>query len=73
MSDIGWISTYNTRCGAATYSEHLIKFMKFKPTVLAAYSKTSGPADDENTIRCWNNGVDDFIDLGAPSSLNFSK
>lgn len=58
--NVGLISTYNTRCGAATYSEHLVKHMNIKPTILAAYSSTHDFPDDEYTVRCWNSGYDNF-------------
>ena len=60
MSNIGWISTYNTRCGIATYSKHLIEHMGINPFVLAAQSAEHTSPDDEYTFRCWNSGYDDL-------------
>ncbi|MGF6641444.1 glycosyltransferase involved in cell wall biosynthesis [Paraburkholderia sp. MM6662-R1] len=56
---IGWISTWNTKCGVATYSEHFLKNMdKANLTVLAPFADVddSLKSDDVACIRCWNQG-----------------
>lgn len=51
---IGWITTWNTRCGIATYSRHLIENMPAPVTVLASHAGALTQADDSNVIRCWH-------------------
>lgn len=53
---IGWISTWNTKCGIASYSEHLIRCMPDEITILAANSDTKIGSDGENVRRCWQVG-----------------
>lgn len=58
---IGWITTWNTKCGIATYSEHLISNMEHENiTILAPNieSTASTHSDGENCIRCWTQGKD---------------
>lgn len=63
---IGWVSTYNKRCGIATYSEHLIEVLGLPLTVLAAHTSAPLRRDPENVIRCWKEGEpDDLSDLLA--------
>jgi glycosyltransferase involved in cell wall biosynthesis len=55
---IGWISTWNSKCGIATYSAHLIEqilcdVQVFSPT----NEKTLGDAD--SSIRCWRTSKED--------------
>lgn len=58
---IGWISTWNTPCGIATYSEKLISSIPSQVTVLAAQADHL-TADDQSTIhRCWTQGNDDSL------------
>jgi len=61
---IGWITSWNTKCGIATYSEHLINGMYKEVTVLAGYTKQLTAKDDVNVHRCWYPGEeDDLIEL----------
>lgn len=61
---IGWVTTWNVRCGIATYSEHLIHNMPAKVTVLAAHNGSRLTEDGENVQRCWTtDGHDALIDL----------
>ncbi|MDD4505228.1 MAG: hypothetical protein PHE60_02505, partial [Sulfurospirillaceae bacterium] len=50
---IGWISSWKTKCGIATYSEHLIRYCK--QTNIEIFSPFSQEiiANDES-IRCWS-------------------
>jgi len=52
---IGWVSSWNTRCGIATYSAHLIAgFPEPKAVKLFASKPDFKTAEDaENVIRCW--------------------
>lgn len=60
---IGWVSTWNQKCGLATYSRHLIEqnahdeIHVFAPRVDGDVSQDAG----ESVIRCWNQ--DDQDDL----------
>src|SRR6516225_8014101 len=55
---LGWVSTYNARCGIATYSKHLLEFFDqsaFEITVLADDQEAIGP-DPDNIVRLWSKG-----------------
>mgnify|MGYP000226215955 CR=1 FL=1 len=56
---IGWVSTWNTRCGIATYSEHLVKHLSAPVTILAAETDLPTAADCSMVRRCWQPGNDD--------------
>jgi glycosyltransferase involved in cell wall biosynthesis len=58
---VGWISTWNTRCGIAAYSSHLMAGFKRQPYVLAPRSGDLVKPDAENCERCWNAGDDDDL------------
>ncbi|RYH28920.1 MAG: glycosyltransferase, partial [Alcaligenaceae bacterium] len=53
---IGWISTYNTRCGIATYSEHLVSVLGLPVTVLATRSDSKVRDDEHYVKRMWSEG-----------------
>lgn len=59
---IGWVSTWNTRCGIAAYSEHLINSMPTTVTVLAAHTNSNAVDDAQNIRRCWTAGDNDTLD-----------
>ena len=50
---IGWITTWNTKCGIAAYSKHLIDRMDHNITILAAHTETIIASDTPNVHRCW--------------------
>lgn len=57
---LGWISTYNARCGIAAHSEHLLEFFDknaFEITILADDQEPIG-SDPDNMIRLWSKGGD---------------
>jgi glycosyltransferase involved in cell wall biosynthesis/lipopolysaccharide biosynthesis glycosyltransferase len=58
---IGWVTTWNTRCGIATYSEHLIRNMPTEVTVLAAHANERTANDQSYVRRCWSAGDDDSL------------
>lgn len=66
---IGWISTFNTRCGIATYSEHLIDHMPNDDIVVLASDSDDTPQQDESLprpiVRCWREGQGDLSRLTA--------
>ena len=58
-SKIGWVTTWNTRCGIATYSEHILAEIKEDFIVFASKKELN----DDNTIRCWDLGQDKLDEL----------
>ena len=50
-------STYNEKCGIAEYSKYLISGFKTKPFIFAPTNSQKLKDDDENIIRCWENGL----------------
>ncbi len=53
---LGWISTYNARCGIAAHSGHLLEFIdksNFEITILADDQERIGP-DPDNLLRLWS-------------------
>ena len=61
---VGWVTTYNARCGIATYSEHLIRYLGLPVHVLAA--RTDAPVVPDSSLdlpisRCWKEGRDDDL------------
>jgi glycosyltransferase involved in cell wall biosynthesis len=53
---LGWISTYNVRCGVAAHSEHLLEFFDenaFEITIIADDQEAIGP-DPDNMLRLWS-------------------
>ncbi|KAJ01639.1 hypothetical protein PM02_18220 [Sulfitobacter mediterraneus] len=59
---IGWVSTFNTRCGIATYSDHLLKGFPDVVTVLANESDEITQTDTSTLRRCWVSGKQDPLD-----------
>jgi glycosyltransferase involved in cell wall biosynthesis len=59
---IGWITTWNTKCGIATYSTHLIHSVPANVTVLAAHAAERTAVDGPEVIRCWESGDHDTLD-----------
>lgn len=61
---IGWVTSWNTKCGIATYSEHLINGMYKDVTILAAHTDQLTAQDRANVHRCWSLGdEDDLVNL----------
>ncbi len=50
---VGWVTTWNTRCGVATYSAHLLDNMPLKATILACHTAETVAADGPEVERCW--------------------
>lgn len=60
---IGWISTWNTKCGIATYSKHFLDHCQFPYAVLAPVDN-SAVSDESNVSRCWmRSSGEDFSEL----------
>lgn len=64
-NNVGFISTWNTRCGIASYSEQLIKYLPYTPVIFAPYASEQTQADTWNVLRCWQSSHDDLKELSA--------
>ncbi|MEM9784867.1 MAG: glycosyltransferase [Pseudomonadota bacterium] len=63
---IAWISSYNTRCGIATYSAHLLAAFPDDVQMLAARTDDRPKPDPADLIRCWRaDGRDNLDELSA--------
>lgn len=68
---IAWISTWNTRCGIATYSEHLLNDFPVPVTVFAPHTEQFVGEDEKNIVRCWHSdGQDDLKGLTHQLALH---
>ncbi len=63
QKNVAWISSYNTKCGIASYSEFIFEYIdtsKFKITKFANITDDIIEIKKEDeTIRCWNNRYDE--------------
>jgi len=53
---LGWVSSWNTRCGIATYSRFLLETLpedQFEVTIFASTAGTPLEPDSPEVIRCW--------------------
>jgi glycosyltransferase involved in cell wall biosynthesis len=66
-SRLAWISTWNTKCGIATYSNYLVSQLDpGQVFVLANRTTELTQPDKSNVLRCWNSGWEDPLeDLGS--------
>lgn len=55
---IGWVTTWNSRCGIASYSQQLVDSIPGKVSILAATSDTVTSEDGPSVRRCWTAGDD---------------
>jgi glycosyltransferase involved in cell wall biosynthesis len=65
--NIGWVTTWNTRCGIATYSAHLVENMPADVTILAAKTNQHTQLDEPQAVRCWSSDVEDSLSELAES------
>jgi glycosyltransferase involved in cell wall biosynthesis len=56
---VGWVTTWNTKCGIASYSQHILTAMGGEVTVLAPRQDGRLRADDPFCVRCWTAGKQD--------------
>lgn len=62
----GWVTTWNTRCGIATYSSNLVDGLRDPVAILAADDVDRTFDDGPEVIRCWTRGFgDDLSRLSA--------
>ena len=59
---IAWVSTWNTRCGIAAYSEQLVQAMPDDIKIFAAKTSQKNGADGANVMRCWEAGLIDPLE-----------
>ncbi len=60
---IGWVSTWNSRCGIATYSESLtVAIEPERLSVFADRGSTPLGVDPDFVERCWTQGWEDRLD-----------
>ena len=69
---IGWVTSWNTRCGIAAYSEHLIENITNEITIFAAKTEDLVQEDRSNIQRCWDIGEIDNLH-GLANCLNESQ
>ena len=62
---IGWISTWNTRCGIASYSEHLTECMTDDVVVFAPRQAERLSRDADHVVRCWDHADTRLDELSA--------
>jgi glycosyltransferase involved in cell wall biosynthesis len=70
---VAWVSTFNTRCGIATYSDHLLRWMPKDTLVLAQKTEDIVVPDhlcSHRIVRCWIEGVGDIGGLNNELRLN---
>jgi len=67
---IGWISTWNTKCGIANYSKNLVDELCLPLKVFAPYADQLVHKDEDHVIRCWQVEKDQLDNL--ESALNRS-
>jgi glycosyltransferase involved in cell wall biosynthesis len=53
---VGWITTWNTRCGIASYSRHILEASGSEVTVLAPRTGERVRDDEPFCHRCWEQG-----------------
>ena len=58
---VGWISTWNTKCGIASYSKHLVDTISDNIDILAAHTEDISSEDTSNVYRCWQPGEEDDL------------
>lgn len=66
---VAWISTWNTKCGIASYSRHLIDNLGQCTHVLAPFTDQHLETDAEWVHRCWDAAKPDGLD-GVERTLN---
>ena len=62
---IGWISTWNAKCGIASSSEHLIEQLPESVMVFAPRNVEQHGDDDAQVVRCWDMTHDALTDLNV--------
>lgn len=58
---LGMVTTWNTKCGIASYSKYLLSNINHKRLSVKIYAnreKLLDIEDEDNVTRCWNNALD---------------
>ncbi|MEO5741758.1 MAG: glycosyltransferase, partial [Vicinamibacterales bacterium] len=54
---VGWVTTWNSRCGIAEYSRYLVEAMADESAfILANRTDDLVGEEDQRLVRCWNSG-----------------
>ncbi len=56
---IGWISTWNTKCGIAAFSAHLLEHFPHPVSILAPHQDGRIRPDDSDCVRSWRVSKDE--------------
>lgn len=63
---IGWVSTWNTPCGIASYSAHLVGNTDAKLTVFGSRNGPLIEVDSSEIVRSWDSGgADSLVELSV--------
>jgi glycosyltransferase involved in cell wall biosynthesis len=77
VTRIGWVSSWNTRCGIAGYSAYLLQHFESEVSVYASHrtpeeelDKWLLPADGPEIRRCWQSGFGDQLNVLTDTMLD---
>ena len=59
---IAWVSTWNTRCGIASYSRHLVDHLSASVRIFAPQTDALTQADEATVVRCWRDDSRDNLE-----------
>lgn len=62
VTRIGWITSWNTRCGVATYASNLVAGGDPPAAILAAETSDRTFPDGPEVVRCWHQGEGDELE-----------
>jgi len=62
LTRTGWITTWNTRCGVATYASNLVQGFRSPVVILAADAEDRTFEDGQEVVRCWSQGEGDQLE-----------
>ncbi len=74
--NVGWITSWNCKCGIATYSRFLVDALVdegCQVRIFAAKSESTPGPDGPNVVRCWTDcrgGVDELLETMAGPGLD---
>lgn len=57
----GWVTTWNTKCGIASYSKFLVNHFPAEVIIFAPEADDLVHVDESNVIRCWQSGKPDNL------------
>jgi glycosyltransferase involved in cell wall biosynthesis len=60
---IGWVTTWNTRCGIASYTRHLVDNCACAAKIFAAATQDLTEPDGDEVVRCWTAACGDLRPL----------